>query len=94
MTLRFRPEAESDLMGIGRYIAQDNPAAAARFVARLRETCMALEANPDMGRARPELLPDLRGFPVGQYVVYYRREDETVEIVRVIHGARDIDAMF
>jgi len=47
-----------------------------------------------MGRARDELVPGVRCFPVGRYVVFYVPLDDGIDIVRVLHGARDIDAVF
>jgi toxin ParE1/3/4 len=44
-----------------------------------------------MGRARPELRPDLRSFPCGAYLILYRAVDDGVEIVRVVHGARNLE---
>ena len=48
---------------------------------------------PEMGRARPELAPGLRSFVVARYLVYYRVTRDAVEVVRVLHGRRDVDAM-
>ncbi len=93
MMLRFRPEAENDLLEIGTFIERDNPYAATSFIATIREKCEALVANPNMGRARPELIAGMRSFPVGQYVIFYRPDRNVLEIVRVLHGARDIDAL-
>jgi toxin ParE1/3/4 len=36
----------------------------------------------------------MRGFPVGNYVIFYRDTSEHIEIVRVLHGARDIENLF
>ena len=94
MKLRFRPDALRDLEEIQDYIAEDNPAAAARFIGFLRKTCAFLADNPHAGRARPELRPDLRSFPARRYVVFYRLLGDTLEIVNVVHGSRDIDALF
>jgi toxin ParE1/3/4 len=47
-----------------------------------------------MGRARPELRPDLRSFPVGRFVIFYREVRDGIEIVRVLRGARDLPALF
>ena len=47
-----------------------------------------------IGRERSEIHPDLRGFPFGRYVILYRVLTEEVEIVTVIHGARDIENLF
>jgi len=48
----FAPLAEADLDEILDYIARDKPRAAVNFVARLRETCYMLGANPEMGERR------------------------------------------
>ena len=52
------------------------------------------QRKPGIGRARPELRPDLRSFAVGRYVIFYRATREGIEVVRVIHGMRDIDRIF
>jgi toxin ParE1/3/4 len=46
-----------------------------------------------IGRARPELRPDLRSFPYGAYLILYRAIDDGVEIVRVVHAARNLDEL-
>jgi toxin ParE1/3/4 len=43
---------------------------------------------------RPELWSDLRSFPARRYVIFYRLLGDTLEIVDVVHGSRDIEAMF
>lgn len=47
-----------------------------------------------MGRARDELKPGLRSFPVKSCVIFYRLENSRIEIVRVVRGARDLKALF
>jgi toxin ParE1/3/4 len=47
-----------------------------------------------MGRARDELAPGVRSFPVGRYVAFSVPRNDGVDVVRVLHGARDIDAVF
>lgn len=47
-----------------------------------------------MGRAREELAADLRSFPFGRYVIFYAPVDEGIDVVRVLHSARDVDAAF
>jgi toxin ParE1/3/4 len=94
MKLRYRPEAIEDLGEIRNYIAQDDPTGATRFVRTIRARCRLLAKQPWIGRERPELRPGLRSFAVRSYVIFYRIIGDTVEIVSVVHGARDIDAMF
>jgi toxin ParE1/3/4 len=88
--LRFTESAERDLMDIGNFIARDSPANAARFMARLEEHCELLAAHPLLGRARDELAPELRSLAYRRYVIFYRALADGAEVVRVLHGARDL----
>ena len=47
-----------------------------------------------MGRLRPGIAPELRYFTVGKYLILYRTVPDGVQIVRVIHGARDLPHLF
>ena len=89
-----RPLAEADILEIWDYIADDSLAAADRWVDRLDVQFRLLAAQPMMGRARDELAPGVRSFPFGRYVVFYVPLDDGIDVVRVLHGARDIDAVF
>ncbi len=53
-----------------------------------------MATQPMMGRARDELALGVRSFPFGRYVVFYVPLDDGIDVVRVLHGARDIDAVF
>lgn len=88
------PRAETDLDEIWRYIAKENVPAADRLLDRLHQTFRMLARQPLMGQLREDLRPMLRGFVVGNYVVFYRPTFKGIEIVRVIHGARDIESQF
>jgi toxin ParE1/3/4 len=85
----FLPRARSDLRGIGGYIARDNRARAISFVEELQQVCNRLAEHPLMGRARPEFQPLLRSFPYGDYIIFYRPSGGGVQIVRILHAARD-----
>jgi toxin ParE1/3/4 len=87
--------ARTDLQEIHSHIAKDKPEAARRFVERLRSKARQLAESPGMGRSRREdLRPDLFSFPVGQYVLFYREQPDGIVLVRVIHGSRDLPALF
>lgn len=88
-----RPEAESDLEEIWWYIAQDNPNNADRFLDRIQETCLALGDFPKMGTSRNELKMGLRSHPVGNYLIFYFPLEDGVDIIRVLHGSRDIESL-
>ena len=47
-----------------------------------------------MGRARPELAPDLRSFPVKRFILFYRPDAKGIELVRALDGARNVDGIF
>lgn len=82
----------ADLADIWAFIAEDSVKNADKFAALLDDHLQALARRPHMGRSRPELAAELRSFPVGQYVVFYVPLHKGVEIVRVLHGARDIES--
>lgn len=91
---RFSPEARRDLQEIHDYIARDNPAAARGFIGFLEEKCDKLASAPEMGERREDLAAGLRCFSAGRYAIFYRFAEGGVEIVRVVSGARDFDALF
>jgi toxin ParE1/3/4 len=89
-TLRFSERARYDLIDIGNFIGRDNPTAAAQFISELEQRCLLLSARPLSGRVRDELVRGLRSVPDSRYVIFYRPIKDGVEIVRVVHGARDL----
>ena len=88
------PEAEKDLEDIGLYIAQDNPAAAYKIIDKIEDTYFLLAEFPLIGRMRPDIAEDARSFAVGSFIILYRVIDGGIEIVRVVHGARDMSGLF
>lgn len=89
MAFRIRPAAKADIRATYRTIAADDPAAARRWVERIEERCSRLAEMPGMGVARPDVRPGLRLWPVGNYLVLYQQVGDHVEIVRVLHVARN-----
>jgi toxin ParE1/3/4 len=89
-----RPRAEADLIDIWRYIAQDSSANADRMLDRISETLNRLAAVPFMGQARFDLAPGLRMFPVGNYLIFFRPIEGGIEVIRVLHGKRNITGRF
>ena len=90
----FGPEADEDLLDIARHIAAANPQAADRFIDAIHERTRLLADAPEIGRRREELAPRLRSFPAGRYVIFYRHIAGGIEVARLLHGARDIPALF
>lgn len=92
--IRITPLAERDLEDIWFFIAQDDPAAADRLIDLLEEKYLLLASNPQMGPARPDIAKELRYHPVGNYLLLYRVIAGGIELVRVVHGARDLLSLF
>lgn len=96
--LRILDSARRDIAEIYAYVEQrsGNASVAERFARQINEQCRQLARLPGtLGRARPELRPDLRSAPFKGYVIFFRYLDEDVlEIIRIIEGHRDIPALF
>jgi toxin ParE1/3/4 len=89
-----RPHALFDLTEIWSYIAADSVTSADRLAAEIDKAFKLLARRPGLGRARPELYPDLRSFVVRKYVVFYLPLTNGIDVIRVLHGARDIETVF
>ena len=86
--------ALDDLLQIGQAIRTDNPQRAETFVSEIYDRCRRLGAMP---RAFP-LLPNweergIRRRPFGDYLIFYRINKDQVEVLHVLHGARDFEAI-
>lgn len=88
MSFRLRPGAEADIEAIVSHIAQDDPAAARRWLQDIHQRCRTLGNMSGMGVTRPDIRPGLRLFPRGSYLILYQQIEDGVEIVRVLHGTR------
>jgi toxin ParE1/3/4 len=89
--LRISPRASEDLIEIWSYIADHSVANADAFIDKIYETIELLARQPGSGRRREELAPGIQSFPVGRYIIFYRVVAGAIEIVRVLHGARDTE---
>lgn len=90
----FSPRARSDFSDILDYMSEGDPDSALDFVTRLQLTCEQLAQMPGMGRKRDDLARGLRSFPVEKYLIFYRSVKDGIEIVRVLHGSRNIEKIF
>ena len=88
------PRALADLDDIWMHIALDNPAAADRLIDKIGGRNGKLAEHPRLGPARPEIAPNARMLVIGDYLVLYRVNANDVNIVRVIHGARQLAGLF
>ncbi len=93
------PRGQEDLWAIGEFIALDNPDAAERVVEAAFGTFEGLAATPGMGVVRKFKNPrlrDVRFFPVSgfeNYLIFYRPMADGVQVLRVLHGKRDVQTL-
>jgi toxin ParE1/3/4 len=93
--IRFGESAKQDLRDIWRGLAEYSGLAFAdSTLANIESKFRLLAQFPSSGRVRAELLAGLRSYPAGDFVIFYRIIETTVEVVRVLHGRRDIDVIF
>jgi toxin ParE1/3/4 len=88
--LRRAPQAVLDADEIWMSIAVDSEGAADRLLTRIYDAEQRLADFPQMGRERPDIASDARSWAVGNYLILYRIAPDAVEIMRILHGARDL----
>jgi toxin ParE1/3/4 len=89
-TIETSPKALHDLQQIWNDIAHDSVEHADRFIDRIQEKCEMLDRQPSIGESRSDLERSVREVPIGNYVIFYRPSQSGVEVVRVLHAARNI----
>ncbi len=87
-------QAELDLIDILVFLGRFGQRVADRFSDALDRACQLRAQFPQMGDACEELGPGVRRFPVDSYVVYYRPTDGGIEVLRVMHGSRNVTSLF
>jgi len=93
--LRIAAQAKQDLRDVWRGFTEFSGLAKADAVLEgIEEKFQLLLQFPRSGVKRDELREGLRSFPAGEFVVFYRVEESAIEVVRVLHGRRDTDAIF
>jgi len=91
---QLTPPATSDLLEIWNFIAEDNPTAADKVIEAIFRGCQLLADSPHAGRFREDLTSLPVRFwvvqPYSNYLIVYRPETKPLQIIRVLHAARDI----
>lgn len=90
----FSRLAKQDLHEIRAFLKRDSPAAARRTVAALHNRCGDLAETPGMGRNRPDLGEEVYCFTVAPYLILYSKGAKGIEVIRILHSARDIESEF
>lgn len=86
--------AREDLLDIWCHITRDNPYLADSYLDHLEERLNLLVSHPGMGRSHDDLAPGVHAFPVDDYLIFYRPAESGIDVIRVLHGACDIEALF
>lgn len=85
--------ADQDIADIWQFIARDSIEAADRTIDRFTATFGSLAQNPYLGQAYEHPRLELRRSSVDKYAIFYRVLDDAIVVVRVLHGARNIDRL-
>jgi toxin ParE1/3/4 len=98
--LILMPRAREDIKQIAAYIKEDSPQSSLAFRQTLENIYEVLLDLPEGGSVRNFRNPEMKGLrmlPVPKfkrYLLFYRSTSERLEIVRVLHGARDVSSLF
>lgn len=87
-------QAKQDLKAIKDYIARDSLDRAETFIKSIAERFQKLADFSGMGHSYEKLVPSLRGFPIGNYIIFYRPTEKGIAIERILSGYRDLDSIF
>ena len=94
MRIAWSTEANKDLAQIWNYLAREASVARADDqIRKIEAACRVLSDWPMAGQARDAIMPGLRAVVAAPYVVFYRIDGGAVQIIRVLDGRRDIDAI-
>ncbi len=88
------PSASQDLNNIAEYFFKVNVQTGEKFFLKFNHKCQQLTKFPYLGRPYNHIKPSLRGLPLDGYIIFYRFIDETLEILRIVNGRQDLDALF
>lgn len=89
--IRIAEPAGEDLEHIWEYVAKNNAEAANKLIKEIIGKFKLLRDHPQIGREEKRLLGTLRSFPVSHYIIFYEPFDNGVDILRILHAARDIE---
>ena len=92
LRITFTAEAEKDVDDAIDFVSMDNPTAAGGLAERIEKSLRLLAERPYLGRQAPETgQPGMRRMAVPPYVVFYFVGQQAVQVVRVLHGARQLE---
>jgi toxin ParE1/3/4 len=90
----FSDEAVQDLDNICESVARLNPKASSKLFDEIRQKCKLVADFPNMGKSYEQLAPNLRGFVVKDYLIFYYPRQDGIDVVHVVNGYRDLESLF
>jgi toxin ParE1/3/4 len=95
MPYRVSRGARRDLVEIFVYWAgRASPTIADRIIERIVARFRLLGEHPLAGKTASHIAAKVRCFPVGKYLIYYRKTRRSIDILHIFHGAREQKASF
>ncbi|MEC4891483.1 MAG: type II toxin-antitoxin system RelE/ParE family toxin [Oscillatoria sp. PMC 1051.18] len=88
------PAASRDLNAIADYFLSQNVEAGERLFQEFSKKCQYLAQFPSIGKSYSYLQASLRGLPLNGYIIFYRVVEDRVEIIRLVSGRQDLEALF
>ncbi len=92
--IETKETAEQDLFDISDYIALDSEERSDFFVMQLWDKIYSLSEFPNMGISKDNIKNGLKVLYHGKYGIYYFIENNTISILRVLHGAKEVKELF
>ncbi|MCG6137075.1 MAG: type II toxin-antitoxin system RelE/ParE family toxin [Nostoc sp. LLA-1] len=92
---RLTELAKQDLLSIGRYTQKTwGTEQRNRYLTMLDDCFQILARDPHKGRACDEISPGYRRYRIGRHLIFYRENEEYIDIIRILHDRMDIESYF
>jgi toxin ParE1/3/4 len=88
------PKASQDLNAISDYFVERNIEAGERILKEFNQKCQNLIQFQKMGKSYSKIRAGLRGVPLESYIIFYQVIPDGIEILRVVSGRKDLEALF
>lgn len=90
----FSDAAVQDLESLCEYLAQSEPKLASKLFDSIRQKCNLVAGFPAMGKSYAQLAPNLRGFIVDKYIIFYYPRTDGIDVACIVSGYRDLESLF
>lgn len=90
LKITFSPKSKTDLKAIGRYTQNHwGHLQRKKYMAKLKAATKVIKTNPGIGIHRDDILPGIRGYHESRHIIFYRRLNDEIEILRILHDSMD-----